>query len=577
MAQAITRAISSPGRPLDPAVGRAMASHHGYDFIRVRVHTRADADASARLLGTAAYAAGRHLVFAAGHYRPDTPHGRLLLAHELAHVVQQAPAPLPGGPVLVQRSGPLGFLEGVKDVFKDVFTRGPAEAASRLFAEGTFQPEEIQRYLEKLRRTGKPEDAYDSDNKARALIAGWAAGDRSIVLDPGLKKLLVRELYLGSVSTGDAQAILTLLERSLKPDIVAVFSADGVTAKQLHDSFGRAERARLVRVLDLQVEGGFAAAMQGRIAPSGGLSAAPNLNDESFRKQWEEAMREGIGLLEKSKSAGGCAFPGPGELRSDTEHFGSSQTGLNQFMGQERFVPKGSSPYRAVELLFQHLDRWTCECLFYTQLAQLYAWRKLLPEPVFNTKFAGFSTGGGRGTPTVGLEAQELKEPDHDALEQAPVGSVVAWFNSSPYARAPFQYEHAIKTFHGTGGGSERYAAHPFGSDLTEEDIKRHLAEASPDFPHHFQLTDGDLTSLATDGVPPAVVQALRSVAGVDRVTWPEYLKLPPLADLVRHRTPEAADHLRKIRMRARKAADPEAAARYVSEKILLHKIEVPR
>ena len=61
----------------------------GYDFGRVRVHTDAKADESARAVNALAYTVGSDVVFAAGRYAPGTPEGRRLLAHELAHVAQQ--------------------------------------------------------------------------------------------------------------------------------------------------------------------------------------------------------------------------------------------------------------------------------------------------------------------------------------------------------------------------------------------------------------------------------------------------------------------------------------------------------
>ena len=39
-----------------------------------------------------AFTVGRNVVFGAGHYEPDTEHGKRLLAHELTHVVQQTGA-----------------------------------------------------------------------------------------------------------------------------------------------------------------------------------------------------------------------------------------------------------------------------------------------------------------------------------------------------------------------------------------------------------------------------------------------------------------------------------------------------
>lgn len=61
------------------------------DFSGVRVHTDAKAAESARAVGALAYTIGRHIVFGRGQYAPRMPEGRRLLAHELAHVVQQGP------------------------------------------------------------------------------------------------------------------------------------------------------------------------------------------------------------------------------------------------------------------------------------------------------------------------------------------------------------------------------------------------------------------------------------------------------------------------------------------------------
>jgi hypothetical protein len=66
-----------------------MGERFGQDFSMVRVHHDAQAAESARLVNARAYAVGRHVVFGAGEYMPQTDYGRRLLAHELAHVVQQ--------------------------------------------------------------------------------------------------------------------------------------------------------------------------------------------------------------------------------------------------------------------------------------------------------------------------------------------------------------------------------------------------------------------------------------------------------------------------------------------------------
>jgi hypothetical protein len=66
-----------------------MEARFNYDFGRVRIHTDRRAAAFSRALGAQAYTIGPDIVFGAGQYDPATAIGRRLLAHELAHVVQQ--------------------------------------------------------------------------------------------------------------------------------------------------------------------------------------------------------------------------------------------------------------------------------------------------------------------------------------------------------------------------------------------------------------------------------------------------------------------------------------------------------
>lgn len=81
--------LASPGQPLDPAARGFMEPRFGHDFSRVRVHTDSQAARSATALHAQAYTVGRDVVFAEGQFASATSAGRRLLAHELAHVVQQ--------------------------------------------------------------------------------------------------------------------------------------------------------------------------------------------------------------------------------------------------------------------------------------------------------------------------------------------------------------------------------------------------------------------------------------------------------------------------------------------------------
>jgi Domain of unknown function (DUF4157) len=77
------------GRPLDTGVKSRMESAFGYDFSRVRVHTDAKASELSSGLRARAFTIGSDVAFRAGEYRPGTLIGDALIAHELAHVVQQ--------------------------------------------------------------------------------------------------------------------------------------------------------------------------------------------------------------------------------------------------------------------------------------------------------------------------------------------------------------------------------------------------------------------------------------------------------------------------------------------------------
>jgi hypothetical protein len=92
----VNQVLRSPGHPLDASVRRAMESRWGADFRQVQVHTDELAARSAREVQASAYTVSNHIVFAGGRYAPGATTGRRLIAHELAHVVQQGGSQLSG-------------------------------------------------------------------------------------------------------------------------------------------------------------------------------------------------------------------------------------------------------------------------------------------------------------------------------------------------------------------------------------------------------------------------------------------------------------------------------------------------
>jgi hypothetical protein len=85
----VSDVLTSPGQSLDAATRSRMEPLFGFDFSRVRVHADPDATASAASIGARAYAVGPHIVFGRGEHAPNSRAGDRLMAHELAHVVQQ--------------------------------------------------------------------------------------------------------------------------------------------------------------------------------------------------------------------------------------------------------------------------------------------------------------------------------------------------------------------------------------------------------------------------------------------------------------------------------------------------------
>jgi hypothetical protein len=81
--------LAAPGLPLDEGTRTFFETRFSCDLSEVRVHADERAARSAAAADAQAFTVGGDVVFAAGRYAPHTAEGRRLLAHELAHVVQQ--------------------------------------------------------------------------------------------------------------------------------------------------------------------------------------------------------------------------------------------------------------------------------------------------------------------------------------------------------------------------------------------------------------------------------------------------------------------------------------------------------
>ncbi len=94
-------AIAGGGSPLTADQRSYFEPRFERDLSDVRIHTNSAANAAAAALSARAFTLGPHIAFGSGQFRPQSADGRHLLAHELAHTIQQTGAP--SSPALIQR------------------------------------------------------------------------------------------------------------------------------------------------------------------------------------------------------------------------------------------------------------------------------------------------------------------------------------------------------------------------------------------------------------------------------------------------------------------------------------------
>ena len=240
----VHKVLREPGRPLDAATRAYMEPRFGHDFSGVKVHADAGAAQSSAEIGARAWTAGSHIAFGPGMYNPSTRRGGALLAHELAHVVQQQN--LPYSAAALKIGGPDDTYEREAHTYAAAVAAGrryhPASPPQmyvqasllsgfldvvlfvpRLFGLEVFPAEDLREYLAVIKQRKGPEDSIFSDNKARACVS---RENEFGPYDTQTKIWLIQEMLGGYTSFLDKGAIITLLHRST-PEIPQIVSAIG--------------------------------------------------------------------------------------------------------------------------------------------------------------------------------------------------------------------------------------------------------------------------------------------------------------------------------------------------------------
>jgi hypothetical protein len=243
----IDAVVRGGGRALDPATRRSMEARFGHDFASVRVHDDAGAASAASDVRARAFTVGDDIVLGEGGYDPSTPEGRHLLAHELAHVVQQRNRSTSGDQRLQRRSflDSVGILLGV--------------------SEGTWTDRELRAYLDQVTASDRTDGSYDADNKARAIVGRWKQGSPGWDLLGPQKALLIDEMLEGPTLDDDEQCILDLLELSDAGDVRTIFAEPQKRIAALDSDLHGAEQTRLDTFVASRIKGGRAELEAGRV------------------------------------------------------------------------------------------------------------------------------------------------------------------------------------------------------------------------------------------------------------------------------------------------------------------------
>ena len=196
----VREVIGGAGAALDAGSRAAFEPRFGHDFARVRVHADARAAESAGAVGARAYTVGEHVVFGAGEHAPGSAAGRRLMAHELAHVVQQrAVGALPARLEVGERGAAVERL---------------ADAAAERAASGRSAGAVGSDPHPAVRRAPPPEAGADAEAPAaRELVdRNWAGATLSESDRQGLAQYLFQDLgEPAGAATGNVQGAKFLL------------------------------------------------------------------------------------------------------------------------------------------------------------------------------------------------------------------------------------------------------------------------------------------------------------------------------------------------------------------------------
>jgi hypothetical protein len=132
-------ALAQGGQALPAPIRQRVEPLLGADFSSVRVHDDSASHRAATGLAARAFTVGQHIHFGSGEYRPTEPDGIRLMAHELAHTIQQTSGGLAVAPTPMTVAAAQSPLEREADHVAAAVMAGRAASARLSLGAGAVQ------------------------------------------------------------------------------------------------------------------------------------------------------------------------------------------------------------------------------------------------------------------------------------------------------------------------------------------------------------------------------------------------------------------------------------------------------
>jgi hypothetical protein len=243
------QAIASGGYPLSGQTKGFFKAKMGLDFSDVRIHNNRDAYESAVAINAKAYTIGNDIIFAEGQYNPDSRDGKLLLAHELTHVMQ-------GGEGINKKDNQNG--DKARDTGRA--TAGVIEAEAILREVYRRTDEAIVREAEYMLSKGVPTNevakwVIDARNEAKVKIRKWDLDVLRLLAEKSNEKIYGNEI-------GPSYTDLRTGTRNNKPGVkppktdLEIIEGAKVTRASVNKWLGRFRIAgRIMIAIDIGISG----------------------------------------------------------------------------------------------------------------------------------------------------------------------------------------------------------------------------------------------------------------------------------------------------------------------------------